>query len=156
MTSTGGIVLTNTSNASIDGFFGFVTEFSSFNAGGPPIGLSIDDPLTQAARFSSRVSGEGIGDSHSCSVGFLGYSGATFSPTTCGVVFPDSSLSAFSVMFTSFEPNQQLFLPYNIDINADFIFAGSSDDVPEPSSLLLLAAGALGLYMRRRAKNPRT
>jgi hypothetical protein len=146
--SSGGIMLTNTTDHPMDGSFSLHSVFSAFNPGGPPIGIGIDNPATQAARFLSWVSGPGVGDSHNCSVGFLGTSGTVFSPTTCGVNAPDSSELSFGVALNSLAPNAQMLLTYDIGISATFDLPAG---VPEPGSAVILLGGlmALGWHYRR-------
>jgi hypothetical protein len=140
--TTSGIVITNMTDQAFAPTNPFITEFSAFNAGGPEIGIGIDDPVSQAASFASAVSGPEVGDFHSCSVGFLGDSGQMFSPTTCGVENPDSSQGS---IFVDVAPGQSERLSYSIGITADFT-------VPEASSLsiLVVALAALGAGSRRR------
>jgi hypothetical protein len=147
----GGLVITNTTNAIIDAYLSFHTYFSAFNPGGPNVGISIDDPLTEGARFSSSQSGEGIGDSHSCSIGLYGESGRVFSPTTCGVGAPDSSDYHFAENLANLAPGASMTIPYLLQIDADFILPpGDPNRVPEPASALVLLSGVAGLYLKRR------
>lgn len=155
VSATGGLVITNTTDHVIDDWLSLTTNESAFNPGGPAVGISIDDPLTQGARFSSGVGGMGAGDSHSCSVGVFGYAGTIFSPTACGVGSPDSSQGSFSVNLSDLDPHGQMFLPYGVSITAEFLLPPSAE-VPTPASLLIVLAGLAGLtVMRRRVISPR-
>jgi hypothetical protein len=134
-----GLLVTNTSEATIGGLLSFATTFSAFNPGGPNIGIDIDNATTQGASFSSSVLGPGVKDSHSCSIGLAGYSAqGVFSPTTCGVASPDFSIGNFSIDLASIGPGQSEQIPYQIAISADFI-------IPEPSSIALVMIGLLGI-----------
>jgi hypothetical protein len=150
--SVGGLVLTNTSSAAINGFAVFSVAFSAFNPGGPGVGLGIDDPLTQWASFTSSVRGDGsVGDAHACSVGYLGESGTVFSPTACGVSSPDSSVGDAVVDLVDFMPGAEVVLTWSLNIAATFVLADEDPTgVPEPAAALLLAAGIAALRLRRR------
>lgn len=130
-----GFEVTNTTNQAFAPSQPFLVQFSAFNPGGPAVGVSIDNPLTQAAGFTSSVSGPQARDLHSCSVGFLGQSGQVFSPTTCGVINPDSSEG---LVYLDVAPGDSEKLAYSIDMAADFA-------VPEASSVSILAIGLLAL-----------
>jgi hypothetical protein len=154
-TFSGGVVLTNTSNDDFTGYVSLSTDFSAFNPGGPGIGVSIDDALTEGARFRSSVSGEGVLDIHSCSVGLYGQSGAVYSPTACGVSSPDSSQSHAFFTITSLAPGESIEAPYSMSIDCDFIIPPpeppADSGVPEPASAGVLLAGLLGLRLKKRA-----
>lgn len=145
--ATSGLIVTNASDQSFAPTQPFDVEFSAFNPGGPAVGISIDNPLTQAAGFTSSVSGPQASDFHSCSVGFLGDSGHLFSPTACGVGSPDSSEG---LIFFDVAPGGSEKLAYSIDMTADFA-------VPEASSVSILAIGllALGAVDRRKRRRRR-
>jgi hypothetical protein len=149
LNAAGGLVITNLSDAQLDGELYFHSAFSAFNSGGPGIGIAIDDPLTQAASFSSSFDGPFVGDWHSCSVGFLGYSGNVFSPTACGVPSPDSSEYVHFVLLSSLGPYESLSLSFSLNLTADFVFTDPPQGVPEPASGLIVIAG-LGLIAWRR------
>ncbi|HEY3910602.1 MAG TPA: hypothetical protein VGM07_12020 [Stellaceae bacterium] len=141
-----GLTVTNTTDQSFAPTQPFRVEFSAFNPGGPMVGISIDDPPTEAASFASTVSGPQASDFHSCSVGFLGDSGHLFSPTTCGVDSPDSSEG---MIYIDVPPGQSEQLAYSIDMTADFA-------VPEASSASILAIALLGFgEINRRKRNRR-
>ncbi|MGZ6187042.1 MAG: PEP-CTERM sorting domain-containing protein [Candidatus Binataceae bacterium] len=150
----GGIVLTNTTTDYVGGYVYLATGFSAFNPGGPGVGLSIDDPLTQGARFTSSVGGAGVGDFHSCSIGVYGQSGSVFSPTTCGVSSPDSSQSHAYFDVSTLAPGSSLNVPYSIMIDYDFTVSPAEppadSGVPEPASAAVLLAGLVGLRLRKR------
>lgn len=155
VTTTGSVVLTNTTDQIINGGAVFNVWLSSFNPGGPGVGLGIDDPLREWASFQSNVSGPGVGDSHMCSVGFLGESGTLFSPTTCGVSAPDSSLASSGVSFTDFMPGAEMLLTYAISISATFVLPDDEPSgVPEPgpglAALGLAALTVRAMHRRRR------
>jgi len=149
-TAVGGVVITNTTDHVINDWLSLRTNESAFNAGGPAIGLRIDDPATQGGRYASFIRGMGVGDRHNCSVGTFGYEGAVFSPTTCGVNSPDSSSGAFSFDLSGLNPHEQIFLPYEVSIMADFVLSPPAP-VPAPGSLWLLLAGAACLFAVNRA-----
>src|SRR5262249_33709365 len=149
----GGIILTNTSTHAINGFVDLGVSFSAFNPGGPGVGIGIDDALTQAASFTSGVGGDGeVGDRHSCSVGFLGQSGAGYSPTTCGVNWPDSSFSHTGRELNDFLPGMQMLFTWGASISATFDLgeAPPAEGVPEPRGVFLFAVGLLALLVLRR------
>ena len=141
VSASGSVVITNTTDHALTGYLEFITNFSSFNPGGPGIGIRIDDPLTQAGRFTSSVSGPGVGDYHGCSVGHLGASGAVFSPTTCGVYAQDSSQGHAYIDLSTLAPLASTSLSYGAAITAAFVI----DPVPEAPSLVLLLTALLGL-----------
>ena len=140
VSTSGNIVVTNTTDHALTGFLALITNFSSFNPGGSGIGIAIDDPITQAGRFTSSVSGPGVGDFHSCAVGKLGQSGAVYSPTACGVFSPDSSQGYAIIDLSMLAPQASTSLSYSAAITADFVV----DAVPEAPSLLLLMTALLG------------
>lgn len=149
VSSTGGLILKNTSDSAINGYATLSVWYSSFNPGGPGVGLGIDDPLTQAARFSSSVGGETFGDNHSCAVGFRGEEGTVYSPTTCGVSSPDASEAQPGVELINFLPGAELVFTFDAFITATFELGDDVAGVPEPASaMLLLGLGAL--MLRRR------
>jgi hypothetical protein len=148
--ASGGVLVKNTSDHAIDGFVVLDVWYSAFNPGGPGIGLGIDDPLTQAARFESRVSGDSAGDFHSCAVGFRGQQGTVYSPTTCGVSSPDSSLSPAFAELANFLPGAEVIFTWGLNIAATFELGNAPAAVPEPVSALLLAVSLAGLAVRRR------
>jgi len=150
----GGILLTNTSNAAINGFAVFTVWFSAFNPGGPSVGLGIDDPATEWAHFTSAVNGDGfVSDSQSCSIGYRGESGSVFSPTTCGVNWPDSSAADAVVELVDFLPGAEAVLSWGLGITATFDLGEDGPaGVPEPAPLLLLTAGLAALALRRRSR----
>jgi hypothetical protein len=132
-----GLVVTNTTDQTFGNILFFLSDFSAFNPGGPGIGISIDDPVAQAASFSSSVSGPSVGDSHGCSIGFNGTSGFIFSPTTCGVPAPDSSQGQLFIDLSGLGPGENEQFSYSINIAADFAF------IPEPASIVSLASGCV-------------
>jgi hypothetical protein len=148
--ATGGIVLTNTSGAVVNGFGEFIVLSSAFNPGGPEVGLGIDTPSTQWASFESRVSGVAAEDFHSCSVGFRGESGMVFSPTRCGVSVPDFSEQIGGVEFNNFLPGAEMMLTWMISISATFVLGDVPAGVPEPVGSLVLAVGLAALVARRK------
>ena len=152
-TSTGSLVMTNTSNEAIDGFIGFDIMQSAFNPGGPAIGIGIDNYLTQAARFRSSVTGPGAGDTLSCSVGLEGYSGYITSPTSCGVAAPDWSYTNAGADLVNFLPGAELVFTWVIEIAATFELDDSArSEVPAPGSLALVLVGLGGLALRKRRR----
>lgn len=148
--SLSGLTLTNTTDHSAAGNANFSISFSAFNPGGPSVGISIDDPASQAASFSSSVSGPGASDSHTCSVGFGGRTGTVFSPEICGVSNPDSSGDLFSIDLSSLAPGQGEQLAYAMSITADF------RAIPEPSSLVILMVGLGGFWFVARRRTSST
>lgn len=154
LTSTGSLVVTNTSDEAIDGFIGLDIMHSAFNPGGPATGLSIDNYLTQAARFRSSVTGPGTGDTQTCSVGLRGYSGHITSPTSCGVAAPDWSYTNAGADLVNFLPGAELVFTWVIEIAATFEVDGSArSDVPAPGSLALVLVGLGGLALRKRRRS---
>lgn len=155
VSATGGIVLTNTSNQAVNGFIGFDVWLSAFNPGGPNVGLGIDDPLTQAARFESAVRGPNGGDFHRCAVGVFGEDGTVFSPTTCGVGAPDSSFGNLGVDLIDFLPGEEIMLSWLLEISATFdVGDGAPVGVPEPGAgLALMLMGVGSVAVRRRKGN---
>ena len=135
VSSLSGFQITNTTGQTFSGTeLTFLATFTAFNSGGPQVGISIDDPLRESARFSSSVSGPGVGDSHACSTTDpLGP--FNFTPTTCGV---PSALG----------PGQSEEFLYRTSIVADFVIP-----VPEPSSLAVIGSALLlglgGLFVHR-------
>lgn len=152
VTSTGSVVITNTSDHAINGFASLSVWFSAFNPGGPSVGLGIDDPATQWASFSSSVSGSGsVSDGHGCSVGTRGASGTVFSPTTCGVSSPDSSQAPVYAELIDFLPGAELIFTFGMNIAATFDLGGDAPaGVPEPWAPGLLLLGLMGAYACRR------
>jgi hypothetical protein len=150
VTSTGVVIITNTTSQEFNGYYGFNTWFSSFNPGGPAIGLGIDDPLTQWARFSSSVFGEGVGDSHRCAVGYLGEEGTVFSPTTCGVSSPDSSSGILFLDLATVAPGSSVFFSYTISIIAEFVSNDPEQGVPAPGGIALMVLGLAVLAFRKQ------
>jgi len=154
ITSTGSLVVTNTSDEAIDGFIGFDIRQSAFNPGGPATGLSIDNYLTQAASFRSSVTGPGAGDTQSCSVGLQGYSGYITSPTSCGVSAPDWSFTNAGADFVNFLPGAELVFTWVIELAATFEFEDEArSEVPSPGSLALVLVGLGGLALRKRRRS---
>lgn len=154
LTSTGSLVVTNTSDAAIDGFIGFDIEHSAFNPGGPETGIGIDNLMTQAASFRSSVTGPGAGDTQSCSVGFGGYSGYITSPTSCGVAAPDSSFTNDGAELLNFMPGAELVFTWVIEIAATFDFDDSAPSgVPAPGGFALALMGLAGLALRKRRRS---
>lgn len=151
LTSTGSLVVTNTSNEAISDFIGFDIVHSAFNPGGPEAGIGIDNMMTQAASFRSSVTGPGAGDTQSCSVGFQGYSGYVISPTRCGVASPDSSYTNAGAELVNFLPGAEILFTYVIEIAATFELSGSAPSgVPAPGGLALLLMGLGGMALRKR------
>jgi hypothetical protein len=150
--ATSGLEIINTSDHFFTGSLVFATDFSSCNNSGC-LAITIDDPAFQFGGYSSSVSGPGVGDSHNCSVGFLGNSGfQVFSPTHCGVPGPDSSQNVIFVDVSTLAPGGTIDLSYSINITADFVL------VPEPETIWLFgcALAALGtLVLLTGLRNPR-
>lgn len=137
--ASGGFEITNTSDDYIDETLVFLLAWSAFNPGGPEVGISIDNPLTQAASFESTVVFDGmVQDFHSGSVGILGDD--CFSPTTCGVKSPDTSSEEFVVNIATLAPGESE--EFVADVNITAMFAV----VPASSSLANLVAG-LSLFL---------
>lgn len=154
LTSTGSLVVTNTSDEAIDGFIGLDIMHSAFNPGGPATGIGIDNYLTQAARFRSSVTGPGVGDTQSCSVGSLGDSGYMTSPLSCGVAAPDWSYTNAGADLVNFLPGAELVFTWVIEIAATFEFEDQPrSDVPAPGSLALVLVGLGGLALRKRRRS---
>jgi hypothetical protein len=149
--ASGGVMITNTTGTVLSGYLVFYSDYSAFNPGGSNIGIGIDDPLTEAASFSSLVVGDAFVDLHSCSVGFQGESGQVFSPTTCGVESPDSSQTEFGIDLSTLGTNGSIQLPYSISISADFVLP-PLDPVPEPAGVSLLAIGLATFALRKRGR----
>ncbi len=146
----GGVVITNTSGQTVNGFAVINVWFSAFNPGGPEVGLGIDDPSTQWAAFTSNVSGD-VSDAHACAVGYRGSYGTQFSATTCGVAAPDFSQLDLYADFTDFMPGDELRFTFGLDIGAVFDLDGAPARVPAPgSAVLLMGFGLAGLGLRRR------
>lgn len=146
----GGLTVANQGDSPLTGILLLRGEFSSFNPGGPAIGLAIDDPIAQAASFASVLTSSGdpevfsgrfAFDSHACSVGFNGESGTVFSPTTCGVASPDSSLLDLFVDLAALGPGESADLSYEIAIEATF----TAIPIPEPPALAMLLLALSGL-----------
>lgn len=161
-----GVVLTNNSGETFSpasNEASFTTGFSGFYPSSS--GISIDDPVTQSANFTSAVLGPAnVADSHGCSIGFAGYSGygaVFFTPTFCAVIAPDVSYDDLPLqdydpsLANGLGPGQSATLTYDITLTADFAI------VPEPSSWSISAIGLLGLVAccgiakRRTALPPR-
>lgn len=156
VTSTGSVVLVNTSDHAINGFAVLSVWFSAFNPGGPAVGLRIDDPAAQWASFSSSVGGGGngsVGDNHSCAVGYRGESGTVFSPTSCGVGSPDSSQAPVYAELIDFLPGAEAVFTFAMNITATFDLGEATPaGVPEPASALM--ALGLGALLARRRSGP--
>jgi hypothetical protein len=148
--SLSGLTLTNTTDHSAAANANFFISFSAFNPGGPSVGIGIDDPASQAANFSSSISGPAASDNHTCSVGFGGQTGTVFSPRTCGVSSPDSSEDLLSIDLSSLAPGQGEQLAYAMNITADF------RAIPEPSSLVVLMVGLGGFWFVARRRSSST
>jgi len=146
--------VTNTSDEAIDGFIGLDIMHSAFNPGGPATGISIDNYLTQAARFRSSVTGPGARDTQTCSIGFQGYSGYITSPTSCGVSSPDWSYTNAGADLVNFLPGAELVFTWVIEIAATFELDDESrSEVPAPGSLALALVGLGGLALRKRLRS---
>lgn len=156
VSSTGALVVSNASSATINGFVMLNVWHSAFNPGGPGVGIGIDDASTQGARFQSRVSGPGSFDSHSCSIGMFGQDGAIYSPTACGVFSPDSSLSPLGTELVDFLPGAEIVFEFGIEIAATFTLEDAAG-VPEPigTAMMLLGIGALAFRPSRGSKATR-
>jgi hypothetical protein len=145
--SSGGIVVTNTSGQTYPGRLVLVATWAAAAPGGNGIVLRIDDPLTQWESFSSGMSGPGpVGDAQGCSIGFRGYGGPVFSPTTCGEASPDFSQDDFIVPLGSLEPGQSVSFVSFIGEQASF------DIVSEPTTatIVVSALAGLAIVLRRR------
>jgi len=148
VSSVRGFRITNTASQTFGGTeLNFFTTFTSFNSGGPSVGISIDNPVTESASFSSSVSGPGVGDSHACNT-TNPVSPFNFTSTTCGVPSPDFSQDQFGISLAGLGPGLSEDFLYTTNIVADF-----SIGVPEPSSLVIIGPALLlglgGLFLRR-------
>lgn len=155
--SSGGLVFSNATGGALSGYIIVSTVSSAFNAGGPAVGLTIDDAAIQGARFSSTVTGRGVGDSHGCSIGTYGNSGTVFSPLSCGVSSPDSSLSSFGFDLSTLAPLSSIQIPYSLSIAGDFFIpvqAGAVEAqataVPAPPAFLIMLTGLLAMAFASR------
>jgi hypothetical protein len=122
-----------------------LTDFSSFNPGGNPIGAQVDNLVLEFARFDSRQEGEGIGDFHSCDTRNLDPSDPFPAPPgggACGVQSPDSSEG-----FVSFSIPAERVIAFDYWIAAEV----EASSVPEPQALavLLMALASAALLGRR-------
>jgi hypothetical protein len=116
------------------------------------VDLGIDNPVTQAAQFSSFTHADLFGvdnvffpdgdfaDFHACAIGFLGEAGTVFTPTTCGVSAPDTSQSSIFVDLSAIEPGSSSTLSIVNMIDASFAFLDGPVPLPEPSSIWLVLA----------------
>ena len=154
VTKTGGLRLTNITDHALAGYVVYVGSFSAFNPGGLEIGIGIDDPLTQAARFESAVTGFLVGDRHSCSIGFLGVSGryVTADGTACGVHAPDSSQNDVYFNVGTLAPGASAEMFFGLSITYELVLATPPAGVPTPASALLLMIGMAGLTLTRRVR----
>ncbi len=153
--ASGGVVFSNTTDGYLSGFIIVSTANSSFNPGGPAVGISIDDAAMEGARFSSSVGGRGVGDYHSCSIGTYGNSGTIFSPTSCGVSSPDASESSFGFDLSTIAPLSSIQLPYELSIVGDFFIPAQpplDSGVPEPAAVLVVLSGLLAMALASRRK----
>lgn len=148
----GGITVTN-NGGPLTGLLRFVVDYSAFNPGGAQEGIIIDDPHTQAARFTSTVGlvdedipglveiAGGVFDHHACAVGFLGEDGVLFGATACGVPLPDSSQTDIYLWLDDLAPGSSVSLALYDSTLCEFAFA-----VPEPSSLAITIPGIMSLF----------
>lgn len=153
----GWMTVTNISAAALS--YAMLTRWSAFNPGGPNVGLAIDDPLTQIAHYSSRLTSDVLaGDYKHCGLPTPDAiesetEGVNFSDKACGVVAPDDSdlLSGGGFL----DPGASFTVNYTLAIAWDFAQAtGGGIGVPEPGTAWLLLVGVLGLlpWSRRRQR----
>ena len=119
----------------------FALQYGPFNPGGPEVGLSIDNSLTQSANFRSTINSYDFNPSLdvssivSCGIGADGSFGQVFSPTTCGLGAPDESIAQLDLL-PNLDPGQSEEVHVAIHIDANF-------DLPEPSTLTMVIIPAL-------------
>lgn len=148
-TLSGSATFTNTADTPYSGGFQIISEFSAFNgsSGGPEIGLSIDN-ASEAASFSSAVTGTLALDTHSCSLPAEPSDRGYFSTLTCGVVAPDSSEQEYDV--------SDLPAGGSLEFDWSIVITDSFFGVPEPSGLAILGSGLLGLFALLRSRSSRS
>ena len=114
--------------------------FSAFNPGGDEIGASVDNLLTQFARFESQVStGDGGElDFHACDTRQIEEYYQP-SPLSCGVGSPDESELE---LFLTLAPGESYTLSFGVRVVTE------ASSVPEPTTTALLLSGLLALAWR--------
>lgn len=142
-----GIEITNNSSQTFAGSLLFLLNVGPFNPGGPEIGASVDNPLTEYASLTSSITGYGVAGSAygvATSKVACNTTAGTLSlpPDTCGLNSPDTSQEMVFLSLDSLLPGQSEQISYTIDIEADF-------QVPEPSSLPILGMAVLLLALLR-------
>lgn len=141
----GGAEITNTTGQAYPGYFVFLTEYSSFNPGGSPIGVSVTDPNAEYASFSSSVQGTagyyGAYDSHGCWVGNSPSDGPS-NLYSCGVEAPDGSTDTWYL--GPLDAGGTIGGYYSAGISAEL------KGVPEPLTLSLIVPGLIWIGMSRR------
>jgi hypothetical protein len=131
----GGLQLHNASVTSYGGSFVFTTKYSSFNPGGPDIGIRVDDPATEYAAFFTVVSGPGAFDLHGCDLQHRGGPpGGGGGPGTCGVAAPGFNWGQATL--GPLAAGAMTAADYQIYIN---VAAQGADPVPEPPTVLVLS-----------------
>lgn len=144
--------ISNNGTSAFTGNVDFIYEYTAFNSGS--YGISISDPTTQFASFSSLLTGSGFSDSHACSIGV----GAIAPPfgqyndtgTRCSVVAPDTSEFETGIFVNDLLPGQSIGINgADISISVTFDIPGAT--VPEPASILLLTPAFFAFaFLRRR------
>lgn len=144
--------ISNNGTSAFTGEVNFVYDYTAFNSGS--YGISISDPTTQFASFSSSVTGTTFTDSHACSIGvgatapFFGYNDTG---THCSVSAADTSEFETGIFVNDLLPGQSVGISgADISIGVTFDIPGAT--VPEPASILLLTPAVFAFaFLRRRA-----